>query len=238
MEKKYSITYKVHFYERLQKVNFHGTLTFPLYVQVTFDRRSIIFKSYYFELFSKPQYAMLKGRRIIGPALKDIIEKENELINFIIDKNLDNFSLKLFQSEYLLYSKDLCDITQESCREYLYVYFKDKGMPSLAFTLKQGNRTGVLYELIEDLKISLQPASYKELIENSFYYAEPYLPIYGFMRTIKKWPMLCLTVMEWEDEKIKDSFVKYVNSYFKNQETTVLMNQIKRFITSFKNPIK
>jgi hypothetical protein len=231
MEKKYSVTFKVHFYERLQMVNFHGTLTYPLYVQVTFDRRSIIFKSYYFELFSKPRYAMLRGRRIIGPALKDIIEKENELINFIIDKNLDNFSLKLFQSEYLLYSKDLCDITQESCREYLYVYFKDKGIPSLAFTLKQGNRTGVLYELVEDLKIALQPALYKELIENSFYYAQPYLPVYGFMRTIKKWPMLCLTLMEWQDTKIQTAFARYIKENFKNQQADNLINQINSIAT-------
>jgi hypothetical protein len=85
---------------------------------------------------------------------------------------------------------------EEEFIEYLFTFFNDKGMPSLATTIKEGSKFGAAYYIATDLKMALKPALYNELIENSFYYAPPYLPVYGFMKQIKKWPMLCLTVME------------------------------------------
>jgi hypothetical protein len=235
MEKTYRVTYKTYFNDRLKKVFFHGVLIYPLYIQVTFDRKTIVFKSYYFELFSKPRYAVFQADKIHGPAIKDIIEKENELIEFVIDKTLPNFSLELFKQEYNFYSKDLCDEMEEGFIEYLFTFFNDKGIPALATTIKEGCKFKVAYDVVTDLKIALKPAFYNELVENSFYYAPPYLPVYGFMKEIKKSPMLCLTVMEWGDEKIKEQFVRYVNSYFKNHDANALIKQIKTFISFFKD---
>jgi hypothetical protein len=122
MEKTYRVTYKTYFNDRLKKVIFHGVHTYPLYVQVTFDRKTIVFKSYYFELFSKPRYAILQTDKIHSPTIKYIIEKENELIDFIIDKTLPNFSLEVFKREYNLYCKDLCDEMEEGFMEYIYFF--------------------------------------------------------------------------------------------------------------------
>jgi hypothetical protein len=235
MEKTYKITYKTYFNDRLKKVFFHSLLTYPLYVQVTFGRKTIVFKSYYFELFSKPRYAIFQNGRIHGPTIKGIIEKENKLIDFIIDKNLPNFSLELFKQEYSLYCKDLCDEMEQDFIDYLFIFFNDKGMPSLATTLKEGSKFRLVYDVITDLKKALIPIFYNELIENSFHYALPYLPLYGFMKEIKKWPMLCLTVMEWQDTKIKERFTAYVNSYFKNQNVDEVIRQSEKFIASLKN---
>ena len=124
MEKTYKVTYKTYFNDRLKKVFFHGVPTYPLYIQVTFDRRTIVFKSYYFELFSKPRYAIFQTNKIHGPAIMDIIEKENELIDFVIDKTLANFSLELFKQEYNFYSKDLCDEMEEGFSDYLFIFSK------------------------------------------------------------------------------------------------------------------
>lgn len=52
------ISFKTYLNDRLKQVDFHGQLTFPLYVQVTYERKPIYFKSYYFELFSKPRYLL------------------------------------------------------------------------------------------------------------------------------------------------------------------------------------
>jgi hypothetical protein len=235
MEKTYKVTYKTYFNDRLKKVFFHGVLTYPLYVQVTFDRKTIVFKSYYFELFSKPRYAIFQADKIHGPAVKDIIEKENELIEFVIDKNLPNFSLEFFKQEYNFYCKDLCDEMEPGFTDYLFTFFNDKGMPSLATTIKEGSKFKVAYDVVTDLKMALKPALYNELIENSFYYAPPYLPIYGFMEQIKKWPMFCLTVMEWENEKIKEGFINYGSNYFKKQDIVEVSKQIEKFIASLKN---
>ena len=235
MEKTYKVTYKTYFNDRLKKVFFHGVHTYPLYVQITFDRKTIVFKSYYFELFSKPRYAIFQANKIYGPNIKDIIEKENELINFVIDKNLPDFTLDFFKQEYNFYCKDLCDKMEEGFTDYLTVFFNDKGMPSLATTIKEGSRFRLLYDVVADLKIALKPALYNELIENSFYYASPYLTIYGFMEQIKKWPMLCLSVMEWENEKIKEGFTNYGSNYFKKKDFAEVLKQIERFIASLRN---
>lgn len=217
MEKTYRVAYKTYFNDRLKRVFFHGILTYLLYVQVTFDRKTIVFKSYYFKLFIKPRYAIFQTDKIHGPTIKDIIEKENELIEFVIGKNLPNFSLEVFKQEYNHYSKDLCDEMEESFIDYLFVFFNDNGMPSLATIIKEGSKFRLVYNVVADLKMAFKPTLYDEQIKNSFYYAPPYLTVYGFMTKIKKWPMLCLTVMEWRDTKIKEKFKAYVNSYFKSQ---------------------
>lgn len=234
MEKTYKVTYKTYFNDRLKYVFFHGVLTYPLYVQVTFDRKTIVFKSYYFELFSKPRYGIFQTDKIKGPAIKDIIEKENELIDFVIDKTLANFSLDVFKQEYNFYCNDLCDEMEEEFIDYLFTFFNDKGMHSLATTVKEGCKFKKAYDVLTDLKIALKPALYNEMVENSFFYASPYLPVYGFMKEIKKWPMLCLTVMEWQNEKVEEEFINYVIINFQKQGGSEVLKQIEKFIASLK----
>ncbi len=235
MEKTYKVTYKTYFNDRLKKVIFHGVLTYPLYVQLTFDRKTIVFKSYYFDLFSKPRYLIFMNGSMHGPSIKEIIKKETELVDFIIDKNLANCYLEKLKQDYTFYSKDLCDEMEAGFIDYLFVFFQDKGMPSLATTIKEGSKFRLVYDIVANLKMALKPALFDELIENSFYYASPYLSIYEFMEEKKKWPLLCLTVMEWENEKIKDGFINYGSNYFKKQDNAEVLKQIEKFIASLKN---
>lgn len=73
--------------DRLKQVDFHGQSTYPLFVQVTYDRKPIYFKSYYFELFSKPRHLLtVTSVGTKAPKLDEIIKRENAVINFIIDK--------------------------------------------------------------------------------------------------------------------------------------------------------
>lgn len=230
MEKTYKVTYKTYFNDRLKKVFFHGALTFPLYVQLTFDRRTIVFKSYYFDLFSKPRYVIFMNGSMHGPSIKEIIKKETELIDFIIDKNLADCSLEKLKVDYTFYCKDLCDEMETGFIDYLFVFFQDKGMPALATTIKEGIKFRIAYEVVKDLKRAFVPGLYKELIENSFYYANPYLALYGFMQQSKKWPMLCITVMEWQDENIKEKFTKNLPINFLHIEAYKVLEQIDKFI--------
>lgn len=70
MSRTYKVTYKTYFNERLKEVSFHGKLTHPLYIQVTFDRKTTFYKSYYFELFSKPKYLLLAAGKKGGATLE------------------------------------------------------------------------------------------------------------------------------------------------------------------------
>lgn len=230
MTKTYKVSYKTYFNDRLKQVLFHGKLTYPLYVQVTFDRKTIFFKSYYFELFSKPRYYLSVAGLSGGPTLDDIIEKENALIDFVIDKILPDFSLDLFKNEYAFFGKDLCDITEEGFIDYMYIFFQDKGMPAFAVAIQEGSKFRIVYDVVRDMKRAFNKPLYDELIENSFYYAPPYLPLYGFMQQTKKWPMLSLSVMEWENENTKQQFADYVRKYYSNSDTGEVLEQVNKYL--------
>jgi hypothetical protein len=201
---------------------------------MTFDRRTIYFKSYYFELFSKPRYVIMMEGQMFGPKIADIIEKENALIDFIVDKNLSDFSLDRFKQEYAFYSKDLCDETEDGFIEYLFVFLQDEGMPDLATTVQQGSRFRILYNVVRDTKKAFNPSLYDKLINHSFDYAPPYLPLYGFMQQTKKWPMLSLSVMEWEDPKTKAGFREYVRKYYPAADTEEVVKEVENWLQALR----
>lgn len=236
MSKAYKVSYKLYYNDRLKEIFFHGKMTRPLYVQVTFDRKPIYFKSYYFDLFAKPRYAIFMDGKIYGPKLQDIEKMETELIEFILDKNLSEFSLDIFKKEYAYYSKDLCDEMEEKFLEYLFLFFQDEGMADLATTIHHGAKLRIVYDVVRDLKKALNPPLYKKLIENSVYLAPPYLPLSGFMREIKKWPMLSLSVMEWEKPGTKEAFENKIRPQYPDEYWTEIMQSINSWLQQLKTP--
>lgn len=230
MSKTYKVSYKTYFNDRLKQVYLHGQQTYPLYVQVTFDRKTIFFKSYYFELFSKPRYFLSVAGLSKGPSIDKIIAKENEVIEFVIEKHPDDFSLDLFKHEYAFYSKDLGDVTEEGFINYLYTFFHDKGIPALAETVKEGSRVSVAYDIVRDMKRAFSRPLYDELIENSLHYAPPYLPLYGFMLQTKRWPMLSLTVMEWETGNTQTAFTEYLQKYYPKNNADEIKKQVIKWL--------
>ena len=237
MSKAYKVSYNIYYNDRLKETFFHGKMTYPLYIQVTFDRKPIYFKSYYFDLFSKPRYVIFMDGNMYGPKLEEIIQKETELIEFIIDKHVSEFSLDLFKKEYAYYSKDLCDMMEEKFVEYLFLFFQDEGMADLATTVQQGAKLRIVYNVIRDMKKALNPPLYKKLIENSFYHAPPYLPLFGFMQQTKKWPMLSLSVMEWEKPGTKDAFQTYVQQQYREQDLAEVVRDVENWLQRLKKEL-
>jgi len=225
------ISYKTYFNDRLKQVNFHGMMTFPLYVQVTFARKTHFFKSYYFELFAKERYFLkIPGSSIAeGPGILQVISLETEVIKFIAAKHPDDFSLDVFKKEYAYYSKDLCDELESGFIDYLYTFFYDEGLPALAETIKAGSKFTVAFDIVRDLKMGLNKTLYEKLISNSFYFAPPYLPIYGFMKEVKKWPMLYLTRKEWELAETKKAAKAYVKSRYPEMDADKVIEQIDHY---------
>jgi hypothetical protein len=230
MDKEYKVTYKTYYNDRLKQVNFHSKLTYPLYVQVTFDRKSIFFKSYFFDLFSKPKYAVHIGPETFGPDIKDIIKKEEALIEFIIEKNLQDFSLEHFKSEYAYYGRDLLDMMEDGFLDYLYTFLYDEGLPYLAETVKAGAYGCKLYELVKDFKRSLNPKLYQKLWDNSFYYSPPYLPLCAFNEKPQRSMVTAFTVMDWEQVGVKDNFDVFVNKNYPDINVSDLLMGINEVI--------
>jgi len=224
------ISFKTYFNDRLKEVDFHGKLTHPLYVQVTFERKTTFFKSYYFELFSKPRYFLVVlGAGSKGPSIEEVMERENEVIRFIIDKHQDDFSLEVFKQAYAYYSKDLCDVTEKGFIDYLHTFFWDEGMPALGDIILHGSKNVVAYDTVRDIKGSFNKPLYEKLVANSFYYAPPYLPLYGFMAQTKRWPMLIMTVMEFERTETLKAFSHYAVQFFPEMPVDELLEQIAKW---------
>jgi hypothetical protein len=228
-EKAYKVTYKTYYNDRLKKSFFHNKLMLPLYVQVIFDRIPIIFKSYYYALFSKPKYAIRVAGQVYAPDIKEIIKKEETLIEYIIDKNLKSFSLNLFKKEYAFYSRDLLDITEEGFLNYLHTFFQDEGMPVIADTFKAGASDFKQYDLVQDLKRSLIPTLYKKLLENSFFYAPPYLPLCAFTLKSQRTPLTSLTVLEWEQPITQQRFADFFRVRYPDKNVAQILEEIKKW---------
>lgn len=223
------ISYRIYYNERLKQVDFHGQQTHPLYIQVTFNRRPIYFKSYYFELFSKPRYFLVvPGIGSKGPDIAEVIEREKEVIEFIIEKHKDNFSLDVFKTAYAHYSKDLCDTTEKGFIDYLFHFFWDEGMPAYRDVFSQGSKKVIAFEMVRDMKRSFNQPLYERLIGHSLYYAPPYLPLYGFMERRKRWPMLILTVMEMEENETKTAFKEYLIHNFPQRPALEILAEVEK----------
>jgi hypothetical protein len=235
MNKPSKISYKTYFNEKLKQVPLGKIMTHPLYVQVTFERKTLFFKSNFFELFSKPKYIIAVAGLIGSPSLEKIITLEMEVIQFIENKHSDNFSLELFKQDYAFYSQDLCDIMEEDFRNYLYTFFQDKSMPVFAVAIREGSRERITYEIIKDLKKAFTKSFYDELIENSLYYGPPYFSLYDFMLQTKKWPMLYLSVMEWETGNTKTEFVEYLKKHYPKHNADEIKNDVEKWVGYIKN---
>jgi len=221
------ISYKTYYNDRLKQVDFHGRVTYPLYVQVTYERKTIFFKSYYFELFSKPRFFLdVPGAGSKVPELELAIRKEHEVIDFIINKHQDDFSLEIFKDAYNYYSKDVCDLAESGFRDYLFTFFWDVGSPHLGDLVKHGGKSVVAYDLVRDFKRNFQKEKYDKLVKNSFEHAPPYLPLYGFMSERKRWPELCLTMMEFRDLETAVEFRAYVERVYPGVNVLELAKEV------------
>jgi hypothetical protein len=123
---------------------------------------------------------------------------------------------------------------EEKFLEYLFIFFQDEGMADLATTVQQGAKLRIVYNVVRDMKKALNPTLYKKLIENSFYHAPPYLPLFGFMQQTKRWPMLSISVMEWEKPGTKEAFQAYVQQQFLNQNIAEVLRNIQYYLEALK----
>jgi hypothetical protein len=234
MGKPLKISYKIYANDRLKETSFHGKKLLPLYIQVVYNRNNIQFRSYYFDLFANPKYSIIISG-VHGPEIEQIKALEAALIEFIIEKLGDAFSLEQFRKAYDIYSIDLCDFTEPAFRDYVKVFFEDEGMGDLGLVLKEGGRYRMMHRVIIDMKRILNGKFYQKLIDHAFYYAPPYLPLFRFMETKKKWPMLSLSVMEWETGDTKEQFAEFVGKAYSAEEAETIKKQIDVWVASIKD---
>ncbi len=198
MEKKSTISYKIYSNERLKPVSFHGKEIYPLYVQVIYERKPVYFKSYFFDLLSKEKYALdwIGGKKI--PAQKQIIQKEEALLNFLIEKQGKQFSFASFQSDYYHYGYDLLDVMDEGFKDYLNIFFLDEGQPELGILINASRNKIMSAKIVDGFRSGLKPQLFKNLIDNAPAYGPPYLLFYDFARKIIQQKIQTFSLFQWE----------------------------------------
>ncbi len=221
----YQVTYKVFGNEKIREVSFHGKLVEPLYIQLIFDRRNTVYKCNLFDLFLKPKYGIRVAGELHPPRIAEVIEREEKLVEFVINKHPDDFSLELFKREYDHYSRDLLDEMEPGFLVYLHIFFQDEGMPHLADALNVAAPPVHLADVVRDLKRALKPDLYGRLVEHSFYHAPPYLPLFQFAEQIRR-PLTSLTLMDWKDDALKEGFSKFMGKYYPQNNLPAVMDFI------------
>ena len=221
MEKKSTISYKIYSNERLKPVLFHGKEIYPLYVQVIYERKPIYFKSYFFDLLSKEKYALdwIGGKKI--PAQREIIQKEEGLLNFLIEKQGKQFSFDSFQSDYYHYGYDLLDVMDEGFKDYLNIFFLDEGQPELGILINTSRNKIMSAKLVDGFRSSLKHQLFKNLIGNAPAYGPPYLLFFHFAEKIIHNKIQTFSLFQWEIfQNDLQSFLKkeYPQYSYKNVE--------------------
>ena len=191
----YDVSYKTYHNERIKPVLFRGVETHPLYVQVIYDRRSVFFKSYYFELFAQPKYAFLET------SIQEINELESRVIEYIINRRRERFYLEELIRNYKKESRDILDSFDGSFKVWLGDFLREEGLPGLAAQMESNPELVAGIRLWDDLKTVLKPEVFEKMEERVFEYDSPYIPLAWYIR--EKFPdrPFCLSWFEWIEEQ-------------------------------------
>ena len=144
-----------------------------------------------------------------------------------MDKNIYNFSLDSVKKEYGFYGRVLLDLMETDFLDYLFTVLHDEGLPYFADTLKKGAAESKLYDLVRDFKIAFNPTTFQKLIENSFYYAPPYLALFAFSEKPKATPFICFTVMDWEQDSTREKFIAFCKTRYPGLNADEAIRQIQ-----------
>ncbi|HEV2481412.1 MAG TPA: hypothetical protein VGS79_17190 [Puia sp.] len=186
----------------------------------------------------KPKYGIRVAGELFPPPLEEVIRREERLVEFIIDRHPEDFSFELFKKEYDYHSRDLLDEMEPGFQRYLHTFFQDEGMPSLADAFAIGSIPAHLGDLVTDFKRSLKPEIYKRLVENSFDFSPPYLPLFQYCdNKPHRNPPLSLLVLDWENQLVKEDFKEYVTKYYPDQDLPKIMSFIEEYFTLVRKAI-
>ena len=234
--KRSQITYSVVYNKTKQKVDFHGKLTYPLYVEMIFNREHRRYKSSLFTQFLQPKYGIRIAGELHPPKLELIVDHETKLVEFVIDKNLENFSLEVFKKEYEFNSKDILNLMEPNFFAYFYTFLQDEGLPYLAETIRATaiEKNVNMFNLFEDQRIAWKEKLYNRLLEHAFYYGPPYLPLSRFIQEYPLLPLKCMTVMDWNTETVKSAFSEFLTKNYPVADPIKMSEGIDRYIETLK----
>jgi hypothetical protein len=223
----YDVSYKTFFNARIKQTVFQGKETWPLYVQVTYDRKTIFFKSYYFDLFAQPKYNFLQM------PLFQVDELESRVAEFSVKWDAKRFDLDIFSRRYKVFSIDILDSFDGRFKIWLANYFQQEGWSGLAAAVAQSNDGVAAIQLWDDLKKCMEPGIFEKMEEKAARDGGPYLPLATYIRhKLPKGPF-CLPLHEWSHQEKQIEIEDFIDERF----WRVDMGQIWRAVRDLLHPI-
>jgi len=215
----YDISFKTYFNERLNPTVFRGKESYPLYVQVTYGRKTLFFKSYYFELFSRPKYDFLRT------TISQIDKLESGVIDFFIGPYSDRFELDLLRRDYKKASRDALDSFEGPFKIWLAAYLKKGGFPGLSALLEYAPDEVCAIQVWDDLKKVLDPENFKEM-EKMAMRAGPYMPLATYVRHVSPEGPFCLPAYEWAKEEKRIEIENFIDDRFYGVDFGLIIRQV------------
>ncbi len=115
-------------------------------------------------------------------------------------------------------------------------FFSGRGNASPRWCVECGRSLVHLADVVRDFKRSLKPDLYGRLVEHSFYYGPPYLPLFQFEEQLRR-PLTSLTLMDWEDNSIREGFAKFMGKYYPDNELPEIWAAIEKYIKHLRNSL-
>ena len=176
-------TFRIYHQQRVKHMSmFFGKEMYPLYIRVTHGTKSLNFKSHCFDQLLQAKYQNYVQLGNKAPELAEVSQLETALIEFLIGKHQEGFSLPLFKKEYDFYTHDLLDKLDEEFKQYLVEFFFKEDMPSIAYLLENLRSKLTADMILDDLKRSLSKPIYDKIIQACLYTAPPYIPLLEFCK--------------------------------------------------------
>jgi hypothetical protein len=208
-ERYYSVSYKTFFHERIKPVIFQGRETQPLYLQVTFDRKTTLFKSYYFDVFSQPKYDFL------GITLSQIEEMEMRAIEATLRHYERLSSVTDLVQAYKVLCVDLLDLYDGHFKVWLADRFLEEGLPGLAALVRRDPESVMGIQLWDDLKKCLDPELFARLERKGIHKGEtPYLCLAIYVRGKTPDKPFYLPLHEWKSDKKQVEIEFYLDGLY------------------------
>jgi hypothetical protein len=217
----YDVSHKTYFNTRIKPVFFQGGEMHPLYVQVTYDRKTIFFKSYYFELFAQPKYDFL------GVTLAQIDELEGRAIDYFLSMAWKHFSLDGLLQQYRAISVDILDSFDDSFRRWLGVSLGVEGFPGLAGILGQPMDAVAGIRIWDDVAKILDPTIFERVEAKLLNDRHPYIPLAIYVRD--KYPAgpFCLPLHEWHSIEKRVELELFLDKSFGKRNWGRMARQVR-----------
>jgi hypothetical protein len=204
----YDVSYRTYFNDRLKPVEFRGRETYPLYIQVTHDRRTIFFKSYYFDLLRRSKYDFSK------PSLDQVDQLENQLIEYLIALKKDRFDLDDLARNYKAFGSDVLDKVEGLFKVWLADYFKKESLPGLADLMGHVPDEVAMIRVWEDLEKMLPPDTFEKMEDKALRDADAYMLLASYVRGKQPGGPFCLPFHEWHREEKRVEIEFFLDDIF------------------------